>query len=92
MINRRLSTGNWLTALWHGVENNHLIFDVKKIKEMIVDFSKSRNRPNSISIIGEEVEIVNNYRYLGVYLDNRLNRKYKILRQFRRMDRAQCTS
>jgi len=41
-----------------------------------VDFRKTRNKPNTISIMGEDVEVVEDYSYLGVYLDNRLNWKY----------------
>ena len=40
---------------------------------MIVDFGRTRNKSNTISILGEEVEVVNGY--LGVHLDRRLNWK-----------------
>ena len=39
--------------------------------EIIVDFRRTRNKPNTVSILGEEVEVMEDYRYLGVYLDNR---------------------
>ena len=35
----------------------------------------TRNQPNAISILEEEVEVVDNYRYLEVYLDSRLDWK-----------------
>ena len=40
--------------------------------EMIVDFMRTRSKPNSTSIMGEEVEVVEAYKYLSVHLDNRL--------------------
>ena len=42
-------------------------------KELVVDFSRTRTKLNTISILGEEVEVVEVYRYLGVHLDNRLD-------------------
>ena len=36
---------------------------------MIVDFRRTRDKPNNVSILGEEVE--GEYTYLEVYLDNR---------------------
>ena len=50
--------------------NNHLILDVNKTKEMIVDF---RNKSISISIMREGVEVVEQYEYLSVHHDNRLD-------------------
>ena len=45
--------------------NNHLIFKVNKTKEIIVDFKRTRNKSNSISVIREEVEVVEEYKYLS---------------------------
>ena len=53
---------------WHG--DNDLILNVNKTEEMTAEFGRIRNRPNTISMLGGEVEV---YRYLGNYLDNRLN-------------------
>ena len=39
---------------------------------MVVDFRRTRTKLNTISILGEEVEVVEGYRYLGVHLDYRL--------------------
>ena len=36
---------------WGG--NNHLIINVNKTKEMILDFRRTRNKSNSISIMTE---------------------------------------
>ena len=59
---------------WCG--NKHLILNFDKTKEMIVDFRSTRHKSNSISIMGEEVEVVQEYKYLTVYLDNRLHRRH----------------
>ena len=40
---------------------------------MIVDFRRTRNMSNSISIIGEEMEVVEEYKYLSVHLSVRLD-------------------
>ena len=58
---------------WCG--NNHLLLNVTETKEMVVDFRRTRTKLNTISILGEEVEVVEGYRYLGVHLDNRLDWK-----------------
>ena len=55
---------------WCG--NNHIILNVNKTKEMIVDFRRTRFKSNSISIMGEEVEMMEEYKDLGVHLDSRL--------------------
>ena len=43
---------------WCGCGNNHFILHVNETKEMIVDFRKTRIKSNSISIMREEVEVV----------------------------------
>ena len=37
---------------------------------MAVDFKRTSTKLNTISILGQEVEVVQGYRYLGVHLDN----------------------
>ena len=44
---------------WCG--NNHLILNVNKTKDMIVDFRRTKIKPKSISIMVEEVEVVGEY-------------------------------
>lgn len=56
--------------------NNHFLLNVAKAKETVVDFRRrTRTKLNTISILGEKVDVVKGYRYLGVDLDNRLNWK-----------------
>ena len=55
--------------------NNHLILNTNKTKEMIVDFRRNKIKQSSVVILGEEVEVVEEYKYLGVQLDNRLEWK-----------------
>ena len=56
---------------WCG--SDPLILNVNKTKEMIVDFRSTRNELNSISIMGEKVEVVEDFKYLGIHLENRLD-------------------
>ena len=50
-------------------EDNYLFLNVQKTKEMIIDFSKSQcHLP--LYIKDEIVEVVNEYKYLGVTIDN----------------------
>ena len=51
--------------------NNHLSLNVSKTKEMIVDFRRHRVQSDAVSIMGEEVEVAEEYKHLGVHLDNR---------------------
>ena len=59
--------------VWSG--NNLLIFNSNVTKEMTVDFRSTRNKPNTVSIEDKEVEVVEDKRYLGVYLDWKFNKK-----------------
>ena len=58
---------------WCG--NNHRILNENKTKET-VDFRRTRIKPNCISIIREEVEVVQEYEYFSVHLNNRLDGRY----------------
>ena len=52
---------------------NYLDLNVKKNKEMISDFRKNRVEPDNIVINSEPVEIVTQYKYIGVIIDNQLS-------------------
>lgn len=46
--------------------------NVSKTKEMVIDFRKKRTVTLPVVISGVNVEIVNQYKYLGTVLDDRL--------------------
>ena len=54
-------------------DSNHLLLNVAKTKEMVVDFRRDQPRPTPLVIKGEEVEMVDQYRYLGSIIDNKLD-------------------
>ncbi|XP_062860103.1 dehydrogenase/reductase (SDR family) member 7Cb isoform X1 [Trichomycterus rosablanca] len=54
---------------------NHLLLNVSKTKEMSVDFRRKRTVSTPVTIMGQHVELVDTYKYLGVWLDNRLDWK-----------------
>ena len=55
-------------------KDNHLILNVKKTKEMIIDFRIKKNAEiQPLNINHEVVEIVNRYKYLGFIIDDKLS-------------------
>ena len=57
----------------HWCGTNFLNLNVKKTMEMVFDFRKVRNAHDALSINDESVRFVESYKYLGVYIDDRLN-------------------
>ena len=55
---------------------------------MIVDFRRTRNKPNTVSVLGEEVEVVEEHSYLVVDLNSRLDWKYNTKVVFKKV--LQC--
>ncbi|TWW57381.1 hypothetical protein D4764_07G0001000 [Takifugu flavidus] len=53
--------------------NNSLQLNTSKTKELVIDFERDRPRPRPVQIGMEEVEGVQTYKYLGLWLDNRLD-------------------
>ena len=54
--------------------NSHsLQLNVSKTKEMIIDFRKNNSTHNKIFIKDQEVETVENYKYLGININNKLD-------------------
>ena len=48
-------------------QENNLMLNVSKTKELIIDFSRKQQRSyHPLSIKGAEVERVNSFKYLGV--------------------------
>ncbi len=54
-------------------EMNYLNLNVKKTKELIIDFRKKKSIIEPIVIDNEAVEIVDSYKYLGCVIDKDLN-------------------
>lgn len=52
---------------------NHLRLNISKTKEIIIEFKRTRSKPDPVSIQGTDVDLVSNYKYLGVQLDNKLD-------------------
>ena len=52
---------------------NHLHLNSSKTKELVIDYGKSRPRPRPGQIEGAVVENVLSFKYLGLWLDNKLN-------------------
>ncbi|KAI3372023.1 hypothetical protein L3Q82_006890 [Scortum barcoo] len=70
---------NLFDCLWQEVEQlegwcrqNNLCINVKKTKEMIVDFRRGRHLPSPLYIGGTAVEVVSSFRYLGVHISDDL--------------------
>ncbi|KAI3365314.1 hypothetical protein L3Q82_010404, partial [Scortum barcoo] len=53
-------------AAW--CHTNHLQLNTSKTKELVIDFGRSRPRPRPVLLEGAEVEAVDSYRYLGLWL------------------------
>ncbi|KAI4871444.1 hypothetical protein NFI96_013072, partial [Prochilodus magdalenae] len=63
---------------------NNLYINVKKTKEMIVNFRRGRHAHLPLHVRGSAVEVVSNYRYLGVHLSNNLtwsNNTFSLVRK-----------
>ena len=54
-------------------QDSNLSLNVSKTKEMIVDYEKNRAVQAPINIDGAEVERVESFKFLGVYLTNKLS-------------------
>ena len=54
-------------------KNNFLDLNVPKTKEMTIDFRKNSIDPDPIIIENEQVEKVDVFKYLGSFIDNKLN-------------------
>ena len=53
-------------------DKNYLELNVKKTKELVIDFRRNPNDIPDLVIKGEKVERVSEYKYLGVVIDNKL--------------------
>ena len=54
-------------------EENYLILNVSKTKEIIIDFRRQKSTPAPLVINNETVKIIHTYKYLGFTVDDKLN-------------------
>lgn len=54
-----------------------MVLNVKKTKEMVFDFRKRRTEIAPLKIADEDVDIVTEYKYLGTYIDSKLEPQHK---------------
>jgi hypothetical protein len=54
-------------------DSNFLDLNVRKTKEMIMDFRKDNNDHDALFVKNENVNIVESYKYLGVFIDSKLS-------------------
>lgn len=69
---RQSNRGCALPEFVRWCDDSFLHLNVLKSKEMIVDFRKSSVDPKTSTIHGEEVQIVQSYKYLGTVFDSKL--------------------
>ena len=62
-----------ITLFVNWCKMNHLVLNIDKTKEMVIDFLKTIIPPNKIVINDKEVAHVGDFKYLGVILDNKLS-------------------
>jgi len=55
-------------------EWNHLCINVGEMKELVIDFCRKAPHLTLVNIQGRDIEIVVDYKYLGVHLNNKLDR------------------
>ena len=54
-------------------ELNHLAIDASKTKEVVIDFRRKAPQTAPVNIQGLDIEIVEEYKYLGVHINNKLD-------------------
>jgi gmma-aminobutyric acid receptor subunit gamma len=54
-------------------EQNHLRLNISKTREMVIDFRRKKIPSRPLKVKGEVVEEVEDYKYLGVVIGNRLD-------------------
>ena len=54
-------------------ELNHLQLNTAKTKELVVDLRRTMTPVTPVSIVGHNMDIFDHYKYLGVFIDNKLD-------------------
>ena len=70
--NNELSYRNQIAMFTNWCDENYLELNVKKTKEMVIDFRKEKLGLSPLYVKGHEVEQVYEYKYLGVIVDREL--------------------
>lgn len=68
-------------------EEHYLQLNVKKTKEVVFDFRISNSVITPVAIKNEDVDIVENYKYLGCIIDRNLNWKEHVLNQSKKANK-----
>ena len=68
MVGQETEYGELVDCFMAWCGNNHLMLNVTKTTMMITDFRRTVNRSNSIFIIGEKVEVVEEIKYRCVFV------------------------
>ena len=66
----------YVTAINYIIEwccENQLHLNERKTKELIIDFRKNKNPYQNVKINHSHVEVVSNFKYLGLTIDNKLS-------------------
>lgn len=67
------NSSNHAEKLTLTVNQSHLVLNVQKTKEIILDFRRSLHSHEPITIHRHPIEQVPEYKYLGTIIDNKLN-------------------
>ena len=62
-----------INSIVHWCDENNLILNVSKTKELIIDFKKNKSPIEPLIINEKEVEIIDVFKFLGVYVTNDLS-------------------
>ena len=72
-------------------DNNFLLLNANKTKEMVFDFRRRKQLPSAIKIKGEEIAQCKEYKYLGVIIDDKLSFNSHIAISFKKANsRMHC--
>jgi hypothetical protein len=69
-------------------KDNFLDLNVQKTKEVIFDFRKNSAHKQPVRIDSECIEVVNEYKYLGVLIDNKLSFKFHVEQQVKKVQKG----
>ena len=62
-----------LTKFGNWCQGNNLVLNIVKTKEMIINFRRQKNDIIPLTVHDEDVDIVTEYKYLGVHIDSSMS-------------------